>query len=67
MTNEPPNGVLLCTACHRWIESHREQALSEGWLVRQGQDPGAIPILYHGAYRALLTEQGTILYEQQRD
>ena len=31
--NMPGNGVVLCTACHEWIESHREEARTAGFLV----------------------------------
>ncbi|MBB3752423.1 hypothetical protein FHT44_004935 [Mycolicibacterium sp. BK634] len=62
-TNTPANGVLLCTHCHRWVESHRDQAFSDGWLVRQGHDPAAVSVLYHGARGALLTPEGLIVFE----
>ena len=35
--NVPSNLVTLCgtgtTGCHGWIESHREQATEQGWLL----------------------------------
>lgn len=35
--NRPANLVTLCgsgvTGCHGWVESHREQATTDGWLV----------------------------------
>lgn len=55
------NGVLLCRACHTWCESHRTRALADGWLVRQGQDPGMIPVLYRGSSLAHLREDGSLV------
>ena len=62
LTNTAANGVLLCSGCHRWIESHRADALDEGWLVRQSQDPRTVPLLYRGSKWACLTLDGGIDY-----
>lgn len=39
---DPRNLVLVCgsgtTGCHGWIESHRDVARSEGWLLRSLDD-----------------------------
>lgn len=32
--NDPRNLVSLCTSCHDWIESHRDLARDQGWLLR---------------------------------
>ncbi|AIK69329.1 HNH endonuclease [Mycobacterium phage ThreeRngTarjay] len=58
-TNAPANGVLLCPSCHRWIESNRDRARQDGWLVRQGQNPADIPVRYRGEW-VLLREDGSI-------
>lgn len=47
-TNLPSNAGLLCGDCHRWVESHRTDALNEGWLVRQHHTPADIPVQYRG-------------------
>jgi 5-methylcytosine-specific restriction protein A len=47
-TNQPSNGLHLCNACHRFIESHRREALEQGWLVRQHDEPLDVPVLYRG-------------------
>lgn len=47
-TNEPSNGLWLCGDDHRHIESHRAEAIENGWLVPQHQDPRDIPVLYRG-------------------
>lgn len=36
---DPANCLLLCHLCHRWIETHRSEALAAGWLVHNGDDP----------------------------
>ena len=45
------NLVLLCgsgtTGCHGWIESHRAEALDQGWLVSAFEaDPASVPVRY---------------------
>ena len=40
--NSPANLVLLCLACHAYIESHRADAYESGWLVRRWQDPAEV-------------------------
>lgn len=58
LTNTPANGAWLCPDCHRFIESHREKALSLGWLVPQGIDPQTVPVFYHGSEYVYLTIDG---------
>lgn len=47
-TNEASNGLNLCGACHRRIESNRTEAYEHGWLVHQTDDPREVPVLYRG-------------------
>ena len=58
-TNSPANLVTLCHTHHLQVESHREDALEAGWLVRQGHDPALTPVIYHGRH-VLLTHDGQI-------
>lgn len=48
LVNDPSNLLLLCgsgtTGCHGWVESHRAEALRDGWLVSKWGDPAAVPI-----------------------
>lgn len=48
LANDPSNLLCLCgsgtTGCHGWIESHRAEALRDGWLVSKWADPATIPI-----------------------
>lgn len=37
--------LLLCEPCHFHVESHREEALRLGYLVRQGVDPATVPVV----------------------
>ena len=46
--NRPSNLVLLCASCHSWIETHRAEALSDGWLVSQWATPSAVPLIVRG-------------------
>lgn len=58
-TNLPSNLVLLCgtstTGCHGFCESERDAAREQGWLVRQGGDPAAVPVL-HAAFGLVLLD-----------
>lgn len=63
--NSPANLLLLCgsgtTGCHGWVEANREAALEQGFLVRQGDDPAAVPVAVWATAphsRALLTCDG---------
>lgn len=46
--NSPVNLVSLCghgtAGCHGWIESHRDAAYRDGWLVRRNEDPAEVLI-----------------------
>lgn len=49
-TNEASNGLLLCSGCHLWAESHRTDALLMGVLLLQIQHPAKAAVKYRGAY-----------------
>lgn len=42
------------SGCHGHIESNRTVAYENGWLVHEGQDPAAVPVLLHDGRRVLL-------------
>ena len=46
--NLPANGVLLCNACHDWVEKHRADALDMGWLVSalRVDRPADVPVVH---------------------
>lgn len=55
------NCLLLCVACHRFVESRRSRAYDAGWLVRGWDDPADCPVLKYGATTSLwlsLTDAG---------
>ncbi len=62
-THLPSNLLLLCgsgtTGCHGEVESKRVESFFEGWLVHQGDDPGAEPVLLHDGRRVLLSPSGS--------
>lgn len=43
--NSPANLLSLCAACHGYVESNRAEALSNGWIVLQTQDPAVVAVL----------------------
>lgn len=36
--------------CHLWIETNRQRAYEEGWLIYTGMDPASSPVLRGGAW-----------------
>lgn len=42
--NSPANLLHLCAPCHAAIESNRELAYRQGWLVHSGSDPAQVPV-----------------------
>ena len=62
-TNSPANLIILCgtgtTGCHGWVESHRNDAYDQGFLVPHSHDPATVPV-HHVLYGWVrLTSQGT--------
>jgi 5-methylcytosine-specific restriction protein A len=56
-TNVASNALLVCVTCHADIEANRSDGLRYGWLVRQGCDPGTVPVLRRGEW-VLLGDKG---------
>ena len=57
-TNTASNCLGVCRACHSMVESRRGVAFERGWLVRQGQDPAAVPVMRWGCEVVLLDDLG---------
>lgn len=55
--NSAANLILVCDPCHRQLESHRETAYDEGWLVHTDVDPSTVPVRLGTAY-FLLSDDG---------
>ena len=49
-TNGASNCLLLCTGCHRYIESARNTAIDAGWLVPQGKKPEKTPLFLNASW-----------------
>lgn len=61
--NSPANLIALCgsavTGCHGHVESHRAEAVTNGWLVPQCFTPATSPVLVdHGSRWVYLTDDG---------
>jgi hypothetical protein len=48
------NLLLLCVACHEWVESNRTIAYEQGLLVHAGANPAAVPVTVTGGRQVLL-------------
>lgn len=59
--NTPANLVLLCRDCHAEVESHRQQALTDGWLLHSTASPAQQPVHIRGLGLVNLTKEGTYL------
>lgn len=57
-SGSPANGLWVHPSCHAWIESNREEALANGYLVRQGTDPTTVPVKM-GLHWYVLDHHGT--------
>ena len=57
-----PNLLLLCgdgvRGCHGRVESDRAEALAEGWLLHDGEDPATTPVRIHPWGTVILTPDG---------
>ncbi|HEX5997338.1 MAG TPA: hypothetical protein VFY84_19535 [Jiangellales bacterium] len=49
--NSPANLLRLDADCHRYVETHRAEALIAGWLVSRYSDPARVPVLIHNGSR----------------
>lgn len=46
------------SGCHGWITGHPAAASEDGWTVRRGEDPAAVPVAYRDGQRYLLNDLG---------
>lgn len=61
------NLVLLCRKCHNEVESHRSQALADGWLIHAEKKPSEVPVNLPAFGPTLLTKEGSyIVTEDER-
>jgi 5-methylcytosine-specific restriction protein A len=52
------NGIWVHPHCHSKIESERERARENGWLVPQASDPSKVPFKKYNGW-VMLNEDGT--------
>ena len=64
--NLPSNLVLLCGACHRWVESHREEARDDGWLLRSVAEAATAPVVSTWGLTRTLSDDGTAITDPLR-
>lgn len=58
-TGKASNGLYVHLKCHSNIESNRNDAVRNGWLVSQSDEPAAIPVvLYYGT--VILNDDGSV-------
>ena len=58
-SNLAANLISLCASCHAWIESHRQAAMLNGWIIGQYKTPAERPMIWHGKV-VLLDDQGGV-------
>lgn len=58
-TGKASNGIYVHLKCHSNVESNRNDAVRNGWLVSQTDEPADIPVvLYYGT--VLLRDDGSV-------
>lgn len=63
--NNPSNLLHLHPSCHlKHVEGQRQRAYENGWLVRHGQNPATVPVLYMLADLVILDDTGHIHYPE---
>ena len=64
----PSNALTLCgsgvTGCHGWVETNRDEALEQGFLVSRYGTPEDIPVLYRGELRFLTSWGSTVRVDE---
>ena len=63
--NMHANLMLLCSDCHATVESRREQAMAEGFVLSEMEDPAVAPVFVMQRRWVLLGE-GYLPYEMPR-
>ena len=62
-TNLPSALLDLCQPCHAWVETtgrSNGESYRKGFLVRQAQDPAAVPVHYREGAAVYLGESGAL-------
>lgn len=60
--NTLSNLIYLHATCHLiHIESQRERAYSNGWLIRGDVEPAEVPLVYMLDKTVYLTDNGTVI------
>lgn len=55
--SQASNCLAACLLCHEWVETHRVEAKTNGWLLSAHQNPAAERVLYRSRW-LLLTDDG---------
>jgi hypothetical protein len=58
----PGNCLVVHPSCHAMIESNRQRALDNGWLVSQWRDPQTVPVKLWSGW-AVITDDGSVLHK----
>jgi 5-methylcytosine-specific restriction protein A len=58
-TNSPANLIVVDPACHSWIEEHRMEASSDGFLVPQRESPSKWPVRHARLGFVFLLDDGS--------
>lgn len=46
--DRPSNALWSCRACHAWSEAQPASSYELGLMLREGQEPTQVPVLYRG-------------------
>lgn len=65
--HSPASLLSLCAIHHAKVESHRSWAISQGYLLRDGQDPTVISLNYRGKLATLDNDGGIEIWDDDFD
>lgn len=61
------NGLFIHPKCHAQIESDRNKAMSMGFLIYQGDDPGKVPVRLWYGWHYLNNDGSVTPYQKEVD
>lgn len=61
------NCLTLCMDCHAWVESHRQLAELQGFLVRKPREPHTVPVKHSTWGWVVLGINGTVTMHDREE
>lgn len=66
----PANALFLDMECHTWVEMNRYTSLTQGFLIRQNENPSGVKFRHHEGWKYITDDGGyipvTLLTEEEK-